>query len=161
LLLLASLPVGFDRIDRHSARDSNAVPSLGIASAGGSASLTASYPPRRALWEASHEAGNLLEWWAPEPFQREGANGGGEYNSGIADADVASDVAHSGSWSAKLTIDTSTQSGSRLFRWLEPRVHRELYYEAWFYFLSCTDLPRIQQLAGIGTSFNSRAAMRV
>src|SRR5206468_7289701 len=46
------------------------------------------------------------------------------------------DVAHSGTYSAKLTISTPhlPESGARLFRWLEPRNNAELYYSVWDYF---------------------------
>jgi hypothetical protein len=77
------------------------------------------------LWSASHETGDLSEWYAHD--------GGGEFNSGRGDSTLSEDVAHSGRYSAKCTIATPPDSGTRLFRWNEPRAHREAYYSAWFY----------------------------
>ncbi|HEX2713795.1 MAG TPA: heparin lyase I family protein [Candidatus Acidoferrales bacterium] len=81
------------------------------------------------------ETGDLSEWYFPStgPF---GNNGGGEEDSGIASASASREVAHSGSYSAKLTITTpnSPTSGTRLFRWLEPRLYSQLYYSVWYYF---------------------------
>jgi hypothetical protein len=66
-------------------------------------------------WRAELEIGALSEWSA--------GRGGGEYNSGGGDSVVAQAVAHSGSWSAKQTIDTRGGSaGTRLFRWAEYRT---------------------------------------
>lgn len=80
------------------------------------------------LWSASMEQGNLEEWSLDDC--------GGEFNSGTADAVATRDHAHSGLWGARLTISTpsSSQSGTRLFRWCEPQQHPALYYRAWFYF---------------------------
>ena len=85
------------------------------------------------------ETGDLSQWSAPDV--PDGPNtGGGVFNSGLARASVDEvGVAHSGLHAAKLF--TSTQgtselpaSGTRLFRWLEPEEHPELYYRVWFYF---------------------------
>jgi hypothetical protein len=76
------------------------------------------------LWRAGMETGNLNEW----------NNGGGEFNSGTADSVASRDVAHSGSWSAKLTATTPPESGTRLFRWHESQTYGSLYYSTWFYF---------------------------
>jgi hypothetical protein len=80
------------------------------------------------LWAADHETGDLSQWRVAE--------GGGEYNSGLATATVSQDVAHSGRYSVKSTILTpySDTSGVRLFRWHEAAVHPECYYSAWYYF---------------------------
>jgi hypothetical protein len=67
--------------------------------------------------------------------------GGGEYNRGT-EADVApsKDFAHTGSWSAKLTMtakdpsDTSGANGAKIYRWNEQKQNRELYYSIWYYF---------------------------
>jgi hypothetical protein len=61
------------------------------------------------------EGGDLTDWSL--------AAGGGEYNSGGGDSVVTRTVAHTGSWSAQQTIDTSGgSSGTRLFRWAEYRM---------------------------------------
>lgn len=61
--------------------------------------------------------------------------GGGVYNSGSATAVPSRDVAHRGSWSAKLALAFPSERtpGSRLFRWAEPHARREAYYSAWFF----------------------------
>jgi hypothetical protein len=61
------------------------------------------------------ELGGLTEWLA--------GSGGGEYNSGGGDSVASQTVAHTGSWSAKQTINTSGgSSGTRLFRWAPYRI---------------------------------------
>lgn len=79
------------------------------------------------LWTGDMEEGNLNDWTL---------NGGGEFNNGNGDSIASQDRAHSGTWSAKMTIsnDGSTASdGTRLFRWAEPRANPNLYYSTWFY----------------------------
>jgi hypothetical protein len=91
------------------------------------------------LWSADMETGDLSQWSVPDLPGGPNA-GGGIFNSGIATASV-DDVAvtHSGLHSARLFIlarentDLAT-SGTRLFRWLEPETHPELYYSVWYYF---------------------------
>jgi len=96
-------------------------------------------------------ASNLGEWYEPNccegddvnpPVPTADNNGGGVFNSGMASAGPSFDFAHSGTYSAMLKIDTShnppnTTSGTRLFRWLEPKMNNsnsDLYYSVWFYF---------------------------
>lgn len=91
------------------------------------------------IWSADMETGDLSQW--SEPDVPNGPNtGGGVFNSGLATARVdAVGLAHSGLHAAKLFINTQSTgelptSGTRLFRWLEPEKHPELYYRVWFYF---------------------------
>jgi hypothetical protein len=80
------------------------------------------------LWSANHDAGNMGEWYL---------NGcGGEFNSGVSQSVASTDVALSGSHSAKMTIGTPSapESGARLFRWCESRSNQELYYSVWYFF---------------------------
>ena len=56
------------------------------------------------------------------------------FNSGIADAVLSPDQAHSGTWSLKMTIATPPESGARFFRWGESQKFPELFYTAWYYF---------------------------
>jgi hypothetical protein len=112
----------------------------------------------KVLWSADMEpvaggsgASNLAGWYEPSccegddvnpPVPTADNNGGGVYNSGIASAGPSFDFAHSGAYSAMLKIDTvhtppNTTSGTRLFRWLEPKMNNsnsDLYYSVWFYF---------------------------
>jgi hypothetical protein len=80
------------------------------------------------VWSADHETGDLSQWYVD--------SGGGEFNSGAATSRASQEVAHSGRYSAEMTIDTSVESASavRLFRWNESRAHPEARYSAWFYF---------------------------
>jgi hypothetical protein len=79
------------------------------------------------LWSAGHETGDMSQWYSGE--------GGGEFNSGIATSVASTDVAHSGSYSAKLTASTPPTAGVRLFRWKESRANPQgAYYSCWFYF---------------------------
>lgn len=91
------------------------------------------------LWSADMATGDLSQWSLPDAL--DGPNtGGGVFNSGIASAVVDRGTApHCGHPSAKLVIDTHKgpdlpTSGTRLFRWLEPQRHPELYYSAWYFF---------------------------
>jgi hypothetical protein len=94
------------------------------------------------LWSANYEIGDMREWYAPGVLGAPNAgspggnNGGGEFDSGsYAPAIVTTEQAHSGTRSAKLSINAATQaSGVRLFRWLEPQARADLYYSKWFYF---------------------------
>ncbi len=80
------------------------------------------------LWSAGMEPGTLQEWALEEC--------GGKYNSGVANTEASQEHAHSGSWSARLTISVpgSSASGTRLFRWCEAQQHPQLYYRVWLYF---------------------------
>jgi polysaccharide lyase-like protein len=102
-------------------------------------SAASSPPPGSVLWSADMEIGDLSQWsWPDVPG---GPNaGGGVFDSGtsIASVDTVS-LAHSGTHSAKLYINTMgppeiSTSGVRLFRWLEPESHSELYYSVWYCF---------------------------
>ncbi len=76
------------------------------------------------LWSGTMETGDLSQW----------NNGGGEFDSGTAYSVASKDVAHSGSWSAKLITTTPPESGTRLFRWHESQTYPSLYYSTWYYF---------------------------
>jgi hypothetical protein len=80
------------------------------------------------------ETGDLSEWFFPMTGPT-GNFGGDIENSGIATAEASTDFAHSGSYSAKLTITTpdTPTSGARLFRWGEAQRYPQLYYSAWYY----------------------------
>jgi hypothetical protein len=99
-------------------------------------------PTGKILWSANHEVGDMREWYLPDALGAPnvgslgGNNGGGEFDSGsYTPAIVTTEQAHSGTRSAKLSINAATQaSGVRLFRWLESQTHPNLYYSAWFYF---------------------------
>jgi hypothetical protein len=80
------------------------------------------------LWSAGMESGDMREW---------SLNGcGGEFNSGTSNSEASTDVALSGSYSAKMSIGTPSapESGVRLFRWCESQRNQELYYSVWYFF---------------------------
>jgi hypothetical protein len=93
-------------------------------------------PPAGVLWSADMETGDLSQWSAPiaGPASSLGPGGAIE-NSGIAATMASTDFAHSGKYSAKLTITTpdTPTSGARLFRWAEPQKYAQLYYSVWYY----------------------------
>lgn len=103
-----------------------------------SATSSAPSPPGTVIWSADMETGDLSQWSVPDVPGGPNA-GGGIFNSGLAMASVNEvGLAHSGLHAATLFVNTqSTEelstSGTRLFRWLEPEKHPELYYRVWFY----------------------------
>lgn len=104
-----------------------------------SAASSTSSHAGKVIWSADMETGDLSQWSVPDVPG--GPNtGGGVFNSGLARASVDEvGLAHSGLHAAKLFISTQgtgelPASGTRLFRWLEPEKHAELYYRVWFYF---------------------------
>ncbi|MHB0871436.1 MAG: heparin lyase I family protein [Chloroflexota bacterium] len=80
------------------------------------------------LWSSGMEGGDLLEWSA--------GGGGGVFNSGTGMATASTDVAHSGSYSAKLSITgaNGASQATRLHRWYESSNNPEAYYSGWYYF---------------------------
>jgi hypothetical protein len=85
-------------------------------------------PPTDVQWSSGLETGNFSEW--------EQNWGGGIFNTGTGNASVSSDVAHSGRYSAKMAIDTSSggPQAVRIFRWNESRADQSAYYRVWYYF---------------------------
>jgi hypothetical protein len=96
-------------------------------------SATAPQPGLR--WSGNMETGDMTQWFAPATTYGN-LNGGGIFNSGIANAVPSNDYAHSGRYSAKLLITTPNNptSAARLFRWRESENYSAAYYSAWFYF---------------------------
>jgi hypothetical protein len=76
------------------------------------------------LWAADMETGDLSQW----------NDGGGEFNSGSYSTGGSREVAHTGAYSARLTITTPPETGVRLFRWKESRTYSSLYYSTWYWF---------------------------
>ena len=99
-------------------------------------------PTSTTLWSAGMETDDKSEWYYPSTGHF-GDYGGGECDSGIVST-IATHFAHSGNWGAQMTITTpnSPTSGTRMFRWLEPRANRELYYSVWVY------IPTLYTLTG-------------
>jgi polysaccharide lyase-like protein len=98
--------------------------------------------PRR-LWSAQHEVAGEFEWYRPFGLNQ----GGGEFDSGCAGSQPSNEVARTGVFSLKLTIGAPcgpTSSGTRMFRWREPREHADLYYRVWYYF------PQLYTVTGNG-----------
>jgi polysaccharide lyase-like protein len=89
-------------------------------------------PSSSLLWSADMEEGNLRDWYQPATCECASRRaGGGEFDSGEADASASRDVAHSGQWAAKLV---QNNGGTRLFRWRESRRRTAAYYSVWFFF---------------------------
>jgi hypothetical protein len=132
-LLLITLTVGF-RFELGRAFPANILGGLRSRHA-----ATSTPPSSSVLWSADMETGDLSQW--SQPDVPGGPNvGGGVFESGTSSAGVdAVSVAHRGTHSAKLFINTLNApgiptSGVRLFRWLEPQTHSDLYYRVWYYF---------------------------
>jgi hypothetical protein len=86
------------------------------------------------LWTGGHESGDLREWYSPCPSAAPcGNEGGGEFNSGDATSVASTDSERTGTYGAKLTIDSTSEAGVRLFRWAEGQTTTELYYVTWSY----------------------------
>lgn len=108
--------------------------SVALAACGTGSSGSTNPPPvphNSALWSAEIETGDLSEWYAPAA-----SPGGDVENIGNAAAIASTDFAHTGKFSAKLTITTpgAPVSGAQLFRWLESEKNSQLYYSVWYYF---------------------------
>jgi len=104
--------------------------------------LGVSFGANGVLWSAGMESGDLREWYRPCSGSSPcGHELGGEFNSGNADCRASRDVAHTGQYSAKLTISTSPAAGVRLFRWGETRRYADLYFSVWYYFPRRYDTP--------------------
>ncbi|WP_439483334.1 malectin domain-containing carbohydrate-binding protein [Cyclobacterium plantarum] len=86
------------------------------------------------LWTAGHEAGNQNEWSLN--------GGGGEFNSGNANSNISNDVARTGNYSLKMSINTTNGGGhgTRNFRWSEIGDHKDLIFTQYFYFPNRIDL---------------------
>jgi hypothetical protein len=89
--------------------------------------------PGQTLWSADHETGDLSQWYFPSRAPGSDS-GGGKFNSGVADSEVSQEHAHSGQWSVRMQATPPPKSGTRLFRWSEPRKYEDVHYSAWFYF---------------------------
>jgi hypothetical protein len=89
-------------------------------------------PMSRVIWSADTETGSTSQWYYPST-RADGKEGGGEFDSGTATTTASTDYAHSGRYSLKRTITTPPESGTRMFRWLEPHTYNDLTYSAWYY----------------------------
>lgn len=82
------------------------------------------------LATVDHETGDLSQWSSEYC--------GGIYNTGSGVASASRAVAHSGNYSARLSIsgaDGSTGNQAvRMFRWCEAQKYTEAYYSVWYYF---------------------------
>jgi polysaccharide lyase-like protein len=92
------------------------------------------------LWTAGMEEGSLVSWYAPETEPVRDF-GGGVFDSDGGLSAASTDRAHSGAWSAKLTLPTGA-GGARLFRWRDLRAVRDTVQSVWLY------IPRSYRLTG-------------
>jgi len=103
----------------------------GLMTCDGDGGIIPRLPPQAAtsiIWDAGMETGDLSDWALPAAD-----DGGGEFNSDGGDAVASQNIAHTGTWSARMAL-TDGSGGTRLFRWREAREYPEAYYSAWFYF---------------------------
>jgi len=84
-----------------------------------------------AVWFADHETGDLSQW-------SQGMTNSALQDSGTCTRPpngVSTDVAHSGQYSMKMTIDSTVQgSGCRQFRYPEIMSGDAYYYSVWLYY---------------------------
>jgi len=94
------------------------------------------------FWSADHETGDMSQWHDGDAkYPR-----GGIFNSGgdLAEAEASADFAHSGKYSARMTLRGAAQNklAVRLMRWGNEAwdtdnsqgLPQEAYYSAWYYF---------------------------
>lgn len=119
-------------------------------------STAAPLPTGQPLWTAGMEGGNLNEWYANDC--------GDKYDTLDGSTVPTRDYAHSGRWSAKMTISATSSGGStsatRLYRWCEQKLNRELYYSTWFYLpqryqVNFGGWANWMQFKGVDASYNS------
>jgi hypothetical protein len=92
------------------------------------------------IWSADHEEVSEEDWYRPN----DAGHGGGEYNNGCAGSSpvygFGRDPAGTDQWPFSLVLTmaapcgTLPVSGTRMFRWQEPREYADLYYRVWYYF---------------------------
>jgi hypothetical protein len=104
------------------------------------------------LWSSDFENSNSSQWYFPSTT-RDGNAGGGEFDSGTGWSVASQDYVHSGAWSLKMTITAPPQSGTQMFRWLEPGSYKDLYYSIWYYF------PQPYQVASYWNIFQWKSRM--
>ncbi|HZK66204.1 MAG TPA: heparin lyase I family protein [Chloroflexota bacterium] len=92
------------------------------------AAITTSGAQATTIWTADYEGGTMGEWTA--------SGEGSVANSGTGNVSLSSDVAHSGRYSARMTISNASGSSQavRLLRWGESEKYPDAYYSAYFYF---------------------------
>ena len=139
LLLLVAAGVAYAVVWGTSKTPSASQPGgAGVAATDTSRADTAQVP--EVLWSADMEDGSLRAWYAPET-SAVGDFGGGEFTSGGGETSASDEQAHSGTWSAKLTLATEL-GGARLFRWREFRAERDLTQRVWMF------IPEAYRLTG-------------
>jgi len=89
------------------------------------------------VWSTGFEDGSEVDWYGPDGFS------GGEFNSGCAGASPIRGFGRNPSgadpYPVSLVLTTAApcgalaESGTRMFRFLEPRLFPDLYYMVWYY----------------------------
>jgi hypothetical protein len=92
-------------------------------------------PPasKSVLWSANWETGSLAQLYLPDIVGGQNA-GGGSFNIASGQVTITDSVAHSGRYSAQMTIESNfgEPQAVRLFRWRENP--EEAFYSAWYLF---------------------------
>lgn len=81
------------------------------------------------IWRATFESGNKNEWCINQ-------SGCGEYNmnASMVKSEVTNERARSGSYSMKMTINTSNgYASTQHWRFSEPNVNKDMIYTVWFF----------------------------
>ena len=136
----AATPVATETATRPpiaAATDAPSQTAIGIPSETASSAPTLSPLPEPTnhplLWSANWETGDAAQLYLPDVIGGLN-NGGGIFNQGSGKVSITDKVAHSGHYSAEMTIDSriGEPQAVRLFRWRESPA--EAYFGVWYLF---------------------------
>ncbi len=88
------------------------------------------------LWSTGHESGSQADWFVN--------GGGGEFNSNTGNSFVSTELARTGNYALKMSINTTKGGGhaTRNYRWKEISEHNDLIFTQYFYFPNRIDFDR-------------------
>lgn len=88
------------------------------------------------LWSTGHESGSQADWFVN--------GGGGEFNSNTGNSFVSTELARTGNYALKMSINTTKGGGhaTRNYRWKEISEHSDLIFTQYFYFPNRIDFDR-------------------
>jgi len=96
-------------------------------------------------WQTDHEVGTFADWTVNQ-------GGESEYNSGTGDSTITTEQKRSGSYALEQSVNTTNESGTRMFRWYTAQAGEALpadaYYSAWFYYPSAVTVNNWLMLMG-------------
>jgi|GEM_PF-3285308 len=103
-------------------------------------------------WQTGHETGTFADWTVNQ-------GGLSEFNSGTADSTITTEQKRTGSYALKQSVNTTSESGTRMFRWYTATPGEALpadaYYSAWFYYPSVVTVNNWLMLMGWKTKLDN------